>query len=152
MTNRLKAYVRHTILAAAKEYAWPKARRTPGSTRSALEDAMRGTGTGWWSDLIYIAPMLEMAHKYRRDIATALAEYHDAAGKPYEYRERNSYDDRVIREDDILSALLEARKPYTLADYRREDGDGPAECTLIGLRFAVEWYAGEVARELCPDF
>lgn len=152
MTNRLKAYTRRTILAAAKEYAYPKARRTADSTRSALQDATRGTDTGWWSDLIYTAPMLEMAHKYRRDIATALAEYRDAAGEPYEWRERNSHDDRVIREADILSALLKARRAYTLADYRREDDDGPAERALLGLRFAVEWYAGEIARELCPDF
>jgi hypothetical protein len=26
-----------------------------------------------------------------------------------------------------------------------------ADATLLGLRFAVEWYAGEVARDLCPD-
>ena len=81
MTNRLKSYVRRTILAAAKEYAYPKARRTPESTRSALMDAMRGTDTGWWSDLIYTAPTLEMAHKHRADIADALAEYRDAAGE-----------------------------------------------------------------------
>lgn len=151
MSNRLKAYARRTLLTAARDYA-PGNRRTADSTRSAIQDAMRGTDTGWWTDLIYTAPMLEMAHKHRRDIAAALAEYRDAAGEPYEWRERNSYDDRVIREADILSALLKARRAYTLADYRREDDDGPAECALIGLRFAVEWYAGEIARELCPDF
>lgn len=151
MTNRLKAYTRRTILAAARDYADGK-RRTADSTRSALIDATRGTNSGWWSDLIYTAPMLEMAHKYRRDIATALAEYRDAAGEPYEYRKRDSYDDKVIREGDILSALLKARKPRTLADYRREHDGGPAECTLIGLCFAVDWYASEIARELCPDF
>ena len=74
MTNRLKAYTRRTILTAAKEYAYPKARRTPESTRSALQDATRGTDTGWWSDLIYTAPMLEMAHKYRPRVADELHE------------------------------------------------------------------------------
>lgn len=152
MSNRLKAYVRRTLLTAAKEYAAPKTRRTADSTRSALQDATRGTDTGWWCDLIYTAPMLAMAHKHRRDIAAALAEYRDAAGEPYEYRECNHFDDKVIREADILSALLKARRPFTLAEYRAEAENGPAECALLGLRFAVEWYAGEIARELCPDF
>jgi len=150
MSNRLKAYVRRTLLTAARGYA-PGNRRTADSTRSALQDAMRGIDTGWWSDLIYTAPMLEKAHKHRRDIATALAEYRDATGEPYEYRERNSFDDKVIREADILSALLKARRPFTLAEYHAEAENGPADCTLLGLRFAVEWYAGEAARELCPD-
>lgn len=148
MTNRLKAHTRRTILAAAKEYAYPKARRTPESTRSALQDATRGTDTGWWSDLIYTAPMLEMAHKYRRDIATALAEYRDAAGE--EYVNRNG--DRDISAADILLAVATARRPFTLAEYHDEREGGPADCMLLGLRFAVEWYAGEIARELCPDF
>lgn len=147
MTNRLKSYVRRTILAAAKEYAYPKARRTPESTRSALQDATRGTDTGWWNDLIYTAPMLAMAHKHRRDIAEALAEYRDATGEPYAF---HPYEGQSATEGDILSALLKAKRPYTLADYSDEREGGPAECALIGLRFAVEWYAGEIARELWP--
>ena len=147
MTNRLKSYVRRTILAAAKEYAYPKARRTPESTRGALQDATRGTDTGWWSDLIYAAPMLAMAHKHRRDIAEALAEYRDAAGGSYTYRP--GYGEPDITEGAILSALLKARKPCTLAEYHDTPEGGAA---LTGLRFAVEWYAGEIAQELCPDF
>lgn len=154
MTNRLKSYVRRTILAAAKEYAYPKARRTPESTRSALMDATRGTATGWWSDLNYTAPMLAMAHKHRADIAEALAEYHDATGEPYAFHPYAShpYGGQSATEGDILSALLKAKRPYTLADYSDEREGGLAECALIGLRFAVEWYAGEIARELCPNF
>lgn len=147
--NRLKAYVRRTILTAAKEYAYPKARRTADSTRSALQDATRGTDTGWWNDLIYTAPMLEMAHRHRRDIAAALSEYADAAGEPFTYRRHGSADTTA---GEIATALLAARRPYTLAEYHDEREGGPADCALVGLRFAVEWYAGEIARELCPDF
>lgn len=139
-SNRLKAYVRRTILAAAKEYAYPKARRTSESTRSALIDAMRGTDTGWWADLIYTAPMLEMAHKYRKDIAAALGEYRDATGEAYRYWPQRDQD--IVEEGHIALALLNG--PYHL------DGENPEgrEWSLIGLRFAVEWYAAEVARDL----
>jgi len=35
-----------------------------------------------------------------------------------------------------------------MSDYADRTEPGAA---LVGLRFAVEWYAGEVAREYCPD-
>lgn len=148
MANRLKAYVRRTIMTAARDYA-TGTRRTAESTRSACMDAMRGTNTGWWHDLIYTAPMLTMAHKYRRDIATALEEYRDATGESYTYRDRAS--DTEIGAAQIAGALL--RGPYSFDDYRHETDDCGirADCVLIGLRFAVEWYAGEIANELCPE-
>lgn len=149
MANALKAYARRTILNAAREYAYPKARRTPESTKGAFMDAMRGTDTGWWHDLIYTAPMLAMARKYRRDIATALQEYRDATGESFVYRERDG-DARDIPAEFILSALLMG-KAYTLQDYHLDIDGGAPEALLIGLRFAVEWYAGELASEYCPD-
>lgn len=147
MSNRLKAYVRRTILSSATEAAWPAKRRNAETTRSAFIDAMRGTDTGWWTDLIYTAPMLEMAHKYRNDIATALEEYEDATGEEYTYRQRYSGDHPDVHASRILSALLR-RKAWTFEQYKEcAEGEGP-EAALIGLRFAVEWFAGEVAREL----
>lgn len=150
MPNALKSYVRKTMMNAAREYAYPKARRTPESTKSAFMDAMRGTDTGWWHDLIYTAPMLAMAHKYRRDIATALAEYRDSTGESFVYRQMN---ERDISAESILSALLRGH-PFTLADYHDDNGNergNDAEAALTGLRFAVEWYAGELARDYVPD-
>lgn len=149
MANRLKAYCKRIILDNAREYAHPAKRRTPDSTRSAFSDAMRGTDTGWWTDLIYTAPMLEMAHRYRQDIATALAEYRDATGESFTYRERMG-DGKDIPAEMILSALLR-RKPWTFEQYHLDEADGAPEAALIGLRFAVEWYAGELAREFAPD-
>lgn len=141
MQNRLKAYVRRTMLAAARDYA-PGNRRTPESTKSAFQDAMRGTDTGWWADLIYTAPMLGMAHRYRRDIAAALAEYQDATGEAYTARDGGTA-------ATIACALLSG--PFSFEQYSNEDEGGPADLSLLGLRFAVEWYAGEIASELCPD-
>lgn len=146
MSNRLKAYCRRTLLAAARDYS-STSRRTAESTASAFTDAMRGTDTGWWNDLIYTAPMLDMAHRYRRDIATALEEYEDATGETYTFRPR---DGEEISASRILSALLHG-KPFTLAEYADgREGFGP-DAALVGLRFAVEWYAGELARDYCPN-
>lgn len=147
--NKLKSYVRRTILASATEGAWPKKRRTAESTKAAFMDAMRGTDTGWWTDLIYTAPMLEMAHRYRREIGAALVAYREEVGEPYVYRPHDGGDE--IDDGRILSGLL-SRRPYTLAEYHTETPAGrAAEGALLGLRFAVEWYAGELAREYCPD-
>ena len=141
MANRLKAYVRRTILNAARDYAWPKSRRTAESTKSACIDAMNGTDTGWWSDLIYTAPMLKMAHKYRRDIATALDEYRDATGEDFAGgRNTGPYSAAII-----AGALL--RGPYSFEQYSNDCLE--ADAALLGLRFAVEWYAGEIANEIC---
>lgn len=144
MPNNLKSYVRRTILESARDYANGK-RRTAESTRSAFTDAMRGTDTGWWSDLIYTAPMLEMAHRYRRDIATALQEYRDATGESFVCRRPYGNPDTTAEE--ILQALMR-RKAWTFEEY--QDCHVPADAALTGLRFAVEWYAGELAREYCP--
>jgi hypothetical protein len=143
MTNRLRAYVRRTILSAAREYAGnkrDKASREEG-LRAALIDATSGTNSGWWSDLIYIAPMLEMAHRYRHDIAAALDAYRHEVGKPYVYVDRQT--GKHITEGEITCALLHG--PYTMSDYNHSP---EPDAALIGLRFAVEWYAGEIAREL----
>lgn len=149
MANRLKAYVRRTILTAAREYA-PNGRRTKDSTKAAFADAMYGTSTGWWEDLIYTADMLDMAWRYRSDIAKALAEYTDETGDVYVYR---AYGEPDTSGSAIALAIATGSKAPTFADYH---GDNPAkaaraDCMLIGLRFAVEWYAGELAREYCPD-
>lgn len=150
MANRLKAYCRRTILESAREYSWPAKRRTAEGTRAAFIDAMRGTDTGWWRDLIFTADMLKMAHRYRHDIATALAEYHDAAGEAFTYRPRFSGDGPDVSADDILSSMLRSRA-WTFEQYNNDQHHDAADATLIGMRFAVEWYVGELAREYCPD-
>lgn len=146
--NRLKSYVRRTMLSAARDYAYPAKRRTKESTRLAFIDAMRGTDTGWWHDLIYTAPMLDMARRYRSDIATALDDYRDETGESYFYLERHTSE--AVTAEQILSALMR-RKALTWQDY----SSGPLldECNaaLIGLRFAVEWYANDIAHQYCDD-
>lgn len=147
MANNLKAYVRRTMFEAARDYS-SNGRRTAESTKAAFTDAIRGTDSGWWNDLIYTVPMLAMAHRYRRDIATALDEYQDATGEPYTYRGHMTNEVEASA-GSIATALL--RGPYSFESYKDEGDGGPADLSLLGLRFAVEWYAGEIAREICPD-
>lgn len=61
---RLNAYVRRTILASATEYAYPKKRRTKESTKSAFHDALHGTDTGWWNDLIYTRDVFALFNRH----------------------------------------------------------------------------------------
>lgn len=70
--KRLKAYIRRTVLASATEYAYPRKRRTAESTASAFRDAANGTDTGWWSDLIYTADVLDLFNRYRGDVRAAI--------------------------------------------------------------------------------
>ena len=147
MANNFKAYVKRTILESAREYAGGN-RRTKESTKGAFMDALHGTDSGWWSDLIYTADMLKMAHKYRRDIATALDEYRDEIGESYARYIPD--DDTNISADLIYSALM--RGPYSFADYNDESEKGNrADHAVLGLKFAVEWFAGQLARDYCPD-
>ena len=139
--NALKSYVRRTILCAATEYSPSGKRRTAESTRSACIDAVRGTDTGWWQDLIYNDDCSRLARRYRRDISTALAEYRGATGEDYVYRTGRL----EVRASEICGALL------VLPAAVHEDW-GAYGVATIGLRFAVEWYANEVARDLVPDF
>jgi hypothetical protein len=146
--KRITAYCRRTVLTAAREYARPAKRRTPESTKAAFRDAMNGTDTGWWCDLIYTAPMLDMASRYRGDIASAVRDYLSETGEAL----GNHCDrDKELTWADILAST---RKRATWADYQGENGrdrETDAMALLFGLRFAVEYCTGNLAREYCPD-
>lgn len=140
MTNRLKSYMKRTILASATEGAYPAKRRTKESTYSAFVDAAHGTDTGWWNDLIYTADVLDMFNRYRGDVAEAITDYLDNTGQPSS--------DYVGRNHDgvTFSAMLKAcakRKRYTFDMYRNDDED--AYAAQIAIRFAVEYLISDVA-------
>lgn len=140
--NRLKAYCRRVILTAAREYAGGK-RRTRESTEAAFLDAMQGTDTGWWTDLIYTVDMLKMAHRYRCDIAEVIGHHLDEFG---------AGNDAWLPDWDggwrnVLPALLDR---YTFADYCGDNGErraALAAAKVAGLRFAVEYLTHELASE-----
>lgn len=145
--NRLKAYCRRTVLEAARDYANGK-RRTKESTESAFRDAMHGTDTGWWNDLIYTAPMLDMASRYRGDIRNAVKEFCSETGASFgDYADRN----QEFTWGDVIASTAERR---TWDDYTGSNGyakESEAMALHWGLRFAVEYLTGELAREYCPD-
>jgi hypothetical protein len=146
--QRLTAYCRRTVLAAAVEYAHPAKRRTAASTESAFKDAMQGTDSGWWNDLIYTAPMLIMASRYRSDIAAAVRDFLSETGaKLGENCDRNG----ELTWADVLAAT---GRRATWVDYQGENGrdkETAAIALLWGLRFAVEYITGNLAREYAPD-
>ena len=134
--QRLTAYCRRTILAAAREYAHPAKRRTPESTQRAFQDAMQGTNTGWWNDLIYTAPMIEMANRYRGDIAAAVRDYLSETGA--------KLGDACDRDGELTWAdvLAATGRRATWADYRGDNGRAKETAAMAlhwGLRFAVEY-------------
>lgn len=146
--QRLTAYCRRTVLAAAREYARPAKRRTPESTEFAFRDAMRGTDTGWWNDLIYTAPMIDMANRYRGDIAAAVRDYLSETGEKL----ASTCDrDGELTWADVLAAT---GRRATWDDYRGENGRDKETAAMAlhwGLRFAVEYITGRLASEYAPD-
>jgi len=141
--NKLKAYCRRVILTAAREYAGGK-RRTPESTAAAFRDAMRGTDTGWWNDLIYTTDMLELANRYRHDIREAVLAYLDECGEgdvPLDLHRRG------VSWRHIIAATADR---YTFADYTGDNGELRAlraAAALHGLRTAVDYLTIELAAE-----
>lgn len=150
--KRLTAYCRRTVIAAAREYA-PAGKAFRGETRQtamngAFCDAMRGSDTGWWNDLIYTAPMLNMASRYRGDIAAAVRDFLAETG---EKLGATCDRDGELTWADVLAST---GRRATWEDYQGDNGrdkETAAMALLWGLRFAVEYITGNLARDYCPD-
>jgi hypothetical protein len=142
--QRLKAYIRRTVLTSATEGAYPKKRHTKESTHTAFLDASRGTDTGWWNDLIYTRDVLDLFNRYRSDVAATVRDYCSEVGLG-------------------LGAPVDSRESYglTFADYlaacsRRQTWDDytsdnelrakEADAATRAIRFAVEYLTHDVAR------
>ena len=148
--NRLRAYVRRTMLTAAREYAgWDAKRRTPESTKSACQDYTRGTDTGTWSDLIYTRDVVRMFNTYRADVRSAILDFLSETGVPVSNDVRR--DDSATFAD--MLSVTGSRVVWSdrESDWTLDDSPERADVACLAIRFAVEWYADEVARDLCPD-
>lgn len=148
MTQRLKAYIRRTVLESAREYNNGKWRRTKESTQSAFRDAMHGTDTGWWNDLIYTVDVLRMFNRYRSDCAAAIADYLDETGEKTGSLVNPRIDDETTFADMLVACA--ARKPMTWDDYNSSDRrkQNAAIAATLAIRFAVEWLLHEVASDM----
>ena len=148
--QRLKAYIRRTVLASATEYAYPRKRRTAEYTASAFRDAANGTDTGWWNDLIYTKDVLDLFNRYRGDVRAAVLDYLENVG----WSESTSLTlDRDGNYTPTLIIAATARR-QTWADYTGENGDArakEAEAAAFGIRFAVEYLLSDVASSLGVD-
>lgn len=146
--QRIKAYIRKTVLASATEYARPGKRRTPESTASAFRDYAYGTDTGTWLDLIYTRDVLDLFNRYRGDVRAAVLDYLDNVGEGQALKmDRNGN----YTAADIIAAT--ARR-QTWADYCGERGDArakEAEAAAFGIRFACEYLLSSVASDCGVD-
>ena len=136
--SNLKQYVRDTIKESIADY--------DGDIDAVLHDALMGTNTGWWNDLIYYHKMVPMALEYKRDIMAALNDYEDATGEPYKLVEHAG--DSVISAYDIACALC-ASNADQIFD---AETDKDLHSASTGLQFAVEWLAHSVAHEFSKNY
>lgn len=144
--NRLKAYVRRTILASAKEGAsyYTTSEFKPTTAREAkaralkeaFRDAAHGTDTGWWNDLIYTDDVRRLAHQYRRDIANVAYDYAYDAGADADVPLG------AVGNPSLFRIVHACAVGFQAAD------DSVDDALQFGLRFAVEWLTHEVASEL----
>ena len=157
--NRLKAYCRRTVLESARNSYSQTGRRTKQGTCLAFADAMRGTDSGWWGDLIYTSPMLDMAHHYRRDISNAIREFLSETGArlgdvcesggALTWADLLDATARRVTHDQLhQSRNVTAHEAYL--DYGF-DPETVGDAKLFGLRFAVGYLTGDLAREYCPE-
>lgn len=149
--QRLTAYCRKTVLTSASEGAYPAKRRTAASTKAAFQDAMHGTDTGWWSDLIYTVDVIRLANYYRSDIAAAVRDYLSETGEIAGAYCGGEYVDFKFTWGDIIAST--ARR-VTMSDYAGDNGTQralDADALTWGLRFAVEYITGNLASQYAPD-
>jgi hypothetical protein len=143
MTNRLKAYIKRTVLASAKEYAYPAKRRTKESTYSAFRDYANGTDTGCWHDLIYTVDVFNMFNRYRSDVAAAIEDFVSECGCNLgDYADRN-------REYTYAAMLVACSKRRTIEQYHNDDKH--ADAAQFAIRFACEYLLSDVARDCGVD-
>ncbi|HYD44920.1 MAG TPA: hypothetical protein VEA79_06640 [Phenylobacterium sp.] len=147
LAPRLRAYVRRTILEAARDYANAK-RRTPESTKAAFMDAMRGTDTGWWNDLIYTADILDRFNRHRSEVRDAIRDFMGETGAGMADPAEHGHDAHTYA--DLIAAT---GRRQTWADYTSDDKARAreADAATLALRFAVEYLAGDLARTYAPD-
>lgn len=126
---RLRAYVRRTILEKARDYAYPAKRRTRESTRSAAMDAMRGTNTGWWNDLIYTRDILDRFNRHRSEVAETIREFMGETGAEA-WQNVHQGDDTSYADMLVACARRQTWEHYTGPGRRADEADAAARAVL----------------------
>jgi hypothetical protein len=162
--NKLKQYVKRTILASAKEHEqWARCVRKANMARMytakeakaeglrmAFLDATRGVDTGWWSDLIYTRDVYQMADKNRKAIAEAMTAFLSETGET-SWRAAEGTSSTDILEACFLALSFKVWENKTSDQMRLEHGsnaEAMCDALMFGLKLAVEWYAQELASEM----
>jgi hypothetical protein len=145
---RLRAYVRRYMLEKARDYAYPRKRRTPDSTRSAFRDLMNGTDTGAWSELIYTRDLLDLFNRYRGGTRDAILDLISETGARWDQPAGRGPDAFTYAELICSTTRRQTWDDYTSESEKRAR---EADAATFALRLAVEYLAGDVAAQFCPD-
>ena len=114
--NSLQQYVADTLEDHLEDYE--------GDMEAVLDDAMRGTDTGWWNDLIYYTDVRRLFVQHRQGIAEAVLDYEYAVGEnPMQHN--------------LTAAHFLLAMSASEDDLRNDDALDMAASWLT--RFAVEW-------------
>lgn len=146
MTNRLKAYIKRTVLASAREYGATTKEARKEARYSAFRDYAHGTDTGVWSDLIYTVDVIDMFNRYRSDVAEAIRDYLSETGV-------NLGDQVNPRNGDpttFADMVVACSKRITWEDYNNGDKPRKQDAAIAGtmaIRFACEYLLSDVARD-----
>ena len=127
--NNLETYVKETLENHLADY--------DGKMENVIGDAMRGTNTGWWNDLIYTADVLSLFPGFKRGIAKALASYSEAIGE--------SILDTVHIHNDFTAEDVMLALVSTQDEIKENDTLTRAACWLVS--FGVEWSTHEYASQ-----
>lgn len=143
MTKRLKAYIKRTVLASAREYGDKTREGRKQAKISAFRDYAHGTDTGCWSDLIYTVDVFNMFNRYRSDVAAAIEDFMSECGSNIgDYADRNS-------QYTYAQMLVACTKKRTYEQYRNDDEY--ADAAQYAIRFACEYLLSDVAHECGVD-
>ena len=129
MTN-LQTYVKDTIDEVLTHY--------DGKIEHVVTDAMQGTSTGWWNDLIYTADILSLFPGFKKGLVKALAEYADATNESVLDTVHIHHD---FTAEDVMLALVSTQQ-----EIKENETLTRAACWLVS--FGVEWETNQYPNNL----
>jgi len=122
--NELKAYVKSTINEALTHY---------DDIDAVIADALEGTNSGWWGDLIYYDDIINKFQDFKYGIKEAMKSYAEATG---ETTLNNDF-----TTDEIVRTFF-----ATTDELKQDDTLKRAASWLVS--FGVEWETHQFANDL----
>ena len=122
--NELKAYVKSTINEALANY---------DDINAVIADALHGTNSGWWSDLIYYDDIIYKFQDFKYGIKIALQDYAEATGET------------TLNNDFTTEEIV--RTFFATPDEIKQDDTLTMAASWL-VSFGVDWETHQLANEL----